>query len=998
MSAAWRRARADLWPLLVTAVVVALLVAVTDAVPRLLTARADTAVRIAVASADPAADLVVAARYGAGTSDATAGATDTTIGVDDVARTLDAALPAAVGAVLDPPVASASSTDLTLSTPGLPTGGLLRLAYVWAGQEPTVRWRDGVAPGRPGPDGAVQVGLSAAVADTLGVRAGDSLAATTADRTTVPLVVTGVYDAQDVDDPAWTARAELLGPRVYGRDDARTTVVAGLLTAAALPAARAALEPDGVTRTFRLTVDPGALDHAGARDLVRQVAALEAAPDVLTVPGSDVRVTSRLDLLLTQVAGRVDATWSQAVVVLTGLAAGAALVLLVAGDLLARRRATALRTVRARGTSLAGVAGTAAAESAVVVGAGVAVGLVVGALVAPGAVTWPWVAGVAAVGVLAATVCATVTARRVEPRRVPTDRHRRRLAQRVRTVRRVSLEAALLIVAVGATTALVRRGAASLSGAADLLLAAAPVLVAVTGALLLWRGVPPLVGAALGAARRSRKAGPLLAMARARSTGAVLPFVALVVLTTLVALCAALVGTARAGQEDGAWDAVGADVVVRTTAPDPAVEQVAETLAAADGVDAVAVARVQDDAQLFGVPRVGTVRVLAVDPLPYADLLARTPTGPAPALATLADASALARAGTGVRPLPALVAAPLLDADAALRWGDVTIDLDPVGAAPVLPTPPGDDVPTVVVDRATLTAVAAALADAREARSGSRPPGADSRVADADTVWAVGPGAATAAHAAAAAAGARDLSRVQWLADRRSDPLTSGLVGLVLLVAMVCAALAATVVVLDAAASAPGRARSLASARVLGLRGRAAARVAAGELLPPTLVGAVGGVLLGVLLVGTLVGPLALRLVTGQAQDPAVDPAWWAVAPVVLLVATVLVVVAVESSTRRRVRGRRAAAGATRRRPGLPLVPARRPREFARHAVLPVPAVRVGRELGAARRPRRARRRERGARGPAPQPRAAGRLSGRDLHVRRGAGGRGRARWAGGRA
>ncbi|WP_373862167.1 hypothetical protein, partial [Cellulomonas biazotea] len=88
----------------------------------------------------------------------------------------------------------------------------------------------------------------------------------------------------------------------------------------------------------------------------------------------------------------------------------------------------------------------------------------------------------------------------------------------------------------------------------------------------------------------------------------------------------------------------------------------------------------------------------------------------------------------------------------------------------------------------------------------------------------------------------------------------------------------------------------------LGLRGRAAGRVAAGELLPPPVVAAAGGVVIGVLLVGALAGPLALRLVTGQAADPVVEPAWWAVAPVALLAVTVLVVVAVESSARRRER------------------------------------------------------------------------------------------------
>ncbi len=79
----------------------------------------------------------------------------------------------------------------------------------------------------------------------------------------------------------------------------------------------------------------------------------------------------------------------------------------------------------------------------------------------------------------------------------------------------------------------------------------------------------------LRVARRSRRARLLLSVARARSTGAVLPFVALVVATTLVVLCGSLAGTARAGQEDGSWDAVGADVVIRTVAPEASLEDLA---------------------------------------------------------------------------------------------------------------------------------------------------------------------------------------------------------------------------------------------------------------------------------------------------------------------------------------------------------------------------------------------------------------------------------------
>jgi putative ABC transport system permease protein len=394
-------------------------------------------------------------------------------------------------------------------------------------------------------------------------------------------------------------------------------------------------------------------------------------------------------------------------------------------------------------------------------------------------------------------------------------------------------------------------------------------------------------------------------VARARSSGALLPFVALVVLTMLVGLCAALAGTARAGQVDGSWDSVGADAVVRTTVPDASLLEVADTLAGADGVEAVAVGRTQGERQVFGVQGVDTVRVLAVDPVPYGELLARTPFGSAPELALLARASDAAATRTGVGPLPALVSGPLLRTAPSLRWRDVTIDLEPVGEAPALPALQPDGTPatvTVVVDRAALTAVVRAVAAARADQTGSPTVDADEPVADPDTVWAVGPGASTVARTAAAKVGAHELSRAQWLADRRSDPLSDGLLLLLALAAVLSAGLAATVVVLDAAASAPGRARSLATARVLGLRGRAAARVAAGELLPPALVAAVGGVLVGAALVGALVGPLALRLVTGQTGDPAVVLAWWAVAPVGLVAVTVLVVVAVESSARRRER------------------------------------------------------------------------------------------------
>ena len=206
------------------------------------------------------------------------------------------------------------------------------------------------------------------------------------------------------------------------------------------------------------------------------------------------------------------------------------------------------------------------------------------------------------------------------------------------------------------------------------------------------------------------------------------------------------------------------------------------------------------------------------------------------------------------------------------------------------------------MDRAALTAVVAALAAERAERTGSEGVGTEQPEVAPDTVWAVGPEASALADAAAREVRGHVLARTQWLTERRSDPLAGGLLALLALVAALCAGYATIIVVLAAAASAPGRATSLATARVLGLRHRDTTRVAAGELLPSILVAAVGGVLLGLVLVGALVAPLALRLVTGQSADPGVVLPWWAVLPVGLLGAAVLVVVAVESSARRRER------------------------------------------------------------------------------------------------
>ena len=76
----------------------------------------------------------------------------------------------------------------------------------------------------------------------------------------------------------------------------------------------------------------------------------------------------------------------------------------------------------------------------------------------------------------------------------------------------------------------------------------------------------------------------------------------------------------------------------------------------------------------------------------------------------------------------------------------------------------------------------------------------------------------------------------------------------------------------------------------------------AGELLPAVLLGALGGVIIGVLLTRASLGLLDLRLLTGQAAEPALVVPWISAIPVLVLLLQVALLVRLESSRRRQER------------------------------------------------------------------------------------------------
>ena len=887
------RAWADRWPLVLTTLVVALAAFLSCATPRLVAATGDDALRYAVREAGPRADITITRSHSENPYVPRHIHVDLALDTRGMTESIQGTLVPELDRVLAVPVTTFAMTPLLVLGPENDlVQPVLRTAFVDRDGPPAVTWVHGGAAretltnkdletwvyGTPIP---VEVGLSEAVAQALGVEVGDTIPVRNANQSVfVDAKVSGVFRADDPTDPVWSNVPGILEPRVVGSVLTRQTQLAGLLSDDSLPIAVFAAPPGTTTRSVTFAPDPDTLGQDDVGAVTAEIAGLRvsAAVPVSSYGGSRTSVTTGLDTVLLDARARFGAATAQASVLLAGVLSVALLTLLVAATLLVRRRASVIATHRARGATLPGIAVELGAESILVAAAGCGLGVYLAGVVVPGAIPLPWLIPVAIVAALGApTLAVRRAARSAGGRKVAANRTERSVADKDRHAGRIAAEAAAVLLAAGALAALRTRGVtgAATSGA-DPLLALAPTLGALAGAILLLRALPPLLRWGVAGTTRARRAVPVLAAARAHATaGAVLPFLALTVAASLVVFGATFVTTVRQGEIDASWLAVGADATV-TSDPDPALVGIAASLRTRDGVQTVLTGRVEDHVEVFGPWGGNLMRLVVLPSADFADLLASTPLPDAPELAQLGVTDSAGR--------PAVLLSAGLrtegDTDLVLAWDRTRVDITTVGTASAVLTA-GED--TVVVDGALL----------EPARGVAIEP---------NRLWVVGPGAEAAVATTPELDVATVSTRSEWLAAHRTEPLTVSVQLLAVASTVVLLLLAVLVVVLAAATSAPHRGVTLGTLRTLGLSGRAARTVTAGELLPGTLLASAGGTALGVLLAVAATGPLALRLVTGQPTDPRTALTAWAAAPPVVVGLAVLVLVLVESSLRRRER------------------------------------------------------------------------------------------------
>ncbi|APS21567.1 membrane protein [Streptomyces sp. Tue 6075] len=447
---------------------------------------------------------------------------------------------------------------------------------------------------------AVRGAVTEETAAALNMKVGSTLRLPTAVGGPLTVTITGILAPRDPGGSYWSADPLVRTPSLIPDPESPfpqnywTGTV--LLAEDAGPALLAtATEP---SLFWRFPPDPSALTGPDGARLTSAIASLESGPGLLKVraiAGDTAAVLTGLGHIMEANARMRDAISPVIAVAALGIGSVAAVVLVMTGALIAARRKAELALMRSRGGSLRGIGGRLLAETAVTVLPASALGLLLAVLAVGEGRWWPSALAAAGVGLL---VCIALPLRTTLQHIRPTLHGAREDMVSARPSRRRTVaELTLLVLAVGAVTALRRRGTSG-SGT-DLLVSGAPVLVALIAALVLVRLYPLPLRLAARPMARLRGAIGFLSLARAgrSSAGGALPLLALLLALATAAFGGSVIAGIGDARDDAALTAVGADARVsgrseRATLPD----ELVRTVRGLDGVRNAAPLRIE-----FGV-------------------------------------------------------------------------------------------------------------------------------------------------------------------------------------------------------------------------------------------------------------------------------------------------------------------------------------------------------------------------------------------------------------
>jgi putative ABC transport system permease protein len=769
----------------------------------------------------------------------------------------------------------------------------------------------------PPPGGALPAAVTTQTAARFGLRPGSRLVLITPSAL-VSIVVTAIVRVRAPASTFWGFDGTAAAPSLTssGNPPQPYWVGAVLTDPAEAAALQNAFGPSGLSIHWELPLATGQLTAAGAQplyDALHRAASVTPRLGPLSAAAATVTITSALTAQLASFLAARAAIETILLLLFVSLIVTGAAVIAVAARMITVRRAAELTLLRARGGSLGQVAaamlrGTAAVSlPAALAGAGLALAAETGDV--SSALGWS----------LAGLVLATALG---GPPLIAVWRHRAPVTPasnpaRITTAdpggsrripaRRWVAEAAACAAAVAALVVLHDQGLPA-AGQTDLLLAAAPVLVAVPVVLVVLRLYPLAVRGLLRLSARAAGATGFVALARASRpllTG-VLPVFA-VALALGVAAFAGLVRDAVArGEVAASWQSTGADVVIHTgpqtgnASPGSRVTPQAEkAIAAVPGVQRAATVWTTG----WQAPGGQSLTVLAVDPASYTALAATTPF-PRFAAAAITPAADGSPAG----PVPVLAspaAAAVLGKSAAKLTAQQPMGPLTVRVAQVLASPPSQGETSQGE-----TGTPAEPGDGAYVIMASRPlPGPDGQPAP-QTLLLAGPHIDQAALSAVVSRQlpvATITSRSAILAALAGAPLQHGADLIMLLSILAAAGLGLGTLIMGLALGSADRELTLARLTTMGHD--RPIRLALTEAMPAVLAAVAAG-LACALALPRLVGPaLDLSVFTGTGAPVPLRTDWAALG---LPAAALVVIAALALAAETRAQRRRGVTGALR--------------------------------------------------------------------------------------
>ncbi len=447
----------------------------------------------------------------------------------------------------------------------------------------------------------------------------------------VKLIVTGIVKPLDPGSSFWTQDPNAAAVTFNSAPTGGYWLGAAFVPLSALLNLERAFSTASIQITWEYPLALGSVNANQAASLTADLNRALSTAGILrmtnTVP-PDIGLSSGLSTPLSLFVQKQGQVGSLLALLYVSLTVVSAIVLLLGGLLLAERRASEFRLIRARGAARRQVGLLALRAGLIVVLPAAAVGALAGVALTPGGgepLAW-WLAGatalVAVAGVpLLAVRQASVAAVTRADADVPPSRTAR--------ARRLVLDATLVAAAVGGIVVLRSQGPPP-PGGTDWYTSAAPALVAVPAAIVMVRVYPVVVGWLVRLAGRRHGVSAFVGLARSvrGSVSTVLPVFALVLALGVIAFGATLRAAVLRGDVAASWSATGADAVVDAGSSSLPLDQAAQrAIDAVPGVRRTTVLTV-----LAGTAAdSSTLAVVVVSPASYAALVATTPLPPFPA-------------------------------------------------------------------------------------------------------------------------------------------------------------------------------------------------------------------------------------------------------------------------------------------------------------------------------------------------------------------------------